>query len=355
MRAIVLVGGEGTRLRPLTWRTPKQLVPVLNRPLLEHLLLHLRAHEVRQVTLAMTQRNPAIREAFGDGSQLGIELEYAYEDTPLGSGGAIASIARGWDETFLVCNGDIITDLDLSAMFAFHREHASELTIHLHEVEDPSAFGVAVLDGTGRITQFVEKPPRESAPSRLINAGNWVFEPSAARELDATTFNQVERGLFPAMCEAGRAIHGYSAPSFWMDVGNPEALRLVNLALVEDALAGGASVEGTVEGRAGDGVAGVLVGAGTQVAEGARVRRPAVIGRGCRVGDEATVERSVLWDDVVVGSGATVRNSVVASGVQIGAGAVVEHSVVAHGARVAPGARLIDESVEPDDVVEAEG
>jgi len=343
VRAIVLVGGQGTRLRPLTWRSPKALVPVLNRPLLEHLLLHLKRHDINRITLAMTQRNADIRDAFGDGSALGIELEYAYEDTPLGSGGAIASIAQGWEESFLVANGDIITDLDLTAMYAFHREHGAELTMHLHEVDDPSQFGVAVTAEDGRITTFVEKPPLETAPSKLINAGNWLFEPSTIRGLSPTEFNRVEDGLFPQLCEAERPIFGFSLPSYWRDIGNSEALLQVNLELVADAIPGRVSADTN----------GVLVGAGATIDAAARLNAPAVIGEGARIGREATVERSVCWDGVILEDGATVRDSIVASGATVGAGATIERSVVAHGARIAAGARLTDQQVEPDSQIEA--
>jgi mannose-1-phosphate guanylyltransferase len=296
-----------------------------------------------RITLAMTQRNVEIREAFGDGSALGIELDYAYEDTPLGSGGAIASVAQGWDEPFLVANGDIITDLDLSAMFAFHREHGAELTMHLHEVEDPSQFGVAVTAEDGRITRFGEKPPAESAPSNMINAGNWLFEPSIVNELNPTEFNRVEDRLFPAMCESGRPIYGFSQPSYWRDIGNSEALRLVNLELAD----------GAIPGRVPDGARGVFLGDGVTVADSAEVTRPAVIGHRSTIGSGAQVTTSVIWDGVTVDRDAIVRDSVLASGVTVGAGAVVERSVVAHGARIEPGARVTDEQVEPDTQIEA--
>jgi mannose-1-phosphate guanylyltransferase len=298
VRAIVLVGGEGTRLRPLTWRSPKALVPVLDRPLLEHLLLHLKRHAISRITLAMTQRNVETHKAFGDGSALGIELYYAYEDTPLGSGGAIASVAQGRDDPFLLANGDIITDLDLTAMFAFHREHGAELTMHLHEVEDPSQFGVAVT---------------------------------------------AEDGFFPAMCESGRPIYGFSQPGYWRDIGNSEALCLVNL-----ELAGGA-----IPGRVPDDTGGVFLGDGVTVADSAEVTRPTVIGHSSTTGSGAQVTTSLIWDGVPVDQNAIVRDSVLATGVTVGAGTVVERSMVAHGAQIEPGARVTDDQVEPDTQIEA--
>jgi NDP-sugar pyrophosphorylase family protein len=353
MRAIVLVGGEGTRLRPLTWRTPKQLVPILNRPLLEHLLRYLHGHDVKHVTLAMTQRSEAIREALGDGSALGVELDYAYEETPLGSGGAIASVARGWsdegsaaDEPFLVLNGDILTDLDLGAMIAAHRERSAELSISLVHVDDPSPFGVAVLEGVGadarpegptRIERFVEKPPRESAPSRWINAGVWIFDRALLREMDQDRFHRVENELFPALAESGRALLGVPHEGYWMDIGNPRTYLRANLDLVA---AGTTCVDGaTVE--AGAELTGpALIGARSVIATGARVEGPAVIGERCRIEAGARVAGSVLWDDVTVGAGATVEGSVLASGAVIGEGATLDGAVVAHEAVVAPGAAV---------------
>ena len=351
VRALILVGGEGTRLRPLTHRTPKQLTPVLNRPLLEHLLLHLRAHGIESVTLAITHTagGEAIRAAFGDGRGLGLLIEYAYEETPLGSGGAIAAAAAGWDETFVICNGDIITDLDLSAMIEAHRARGAELSISLHEVDDPSPFGVVALDGEGRITHFVEKPDRSAAPSRLINAGTWLFEPSLLAAMDATRFNRVEKELFPSLATAGGAIYGFHAPCYWSDVGNPDAYLDVNLALLRGAIParlpagwprGDVTTAGaTIEEGAAVSLP-VLIGAGTVVHRGARVRGPVVTGARCSIGDSATVSASVLWEGVAVHEGATVSDSILADGVTVGPGAVLERAVVAHDATIGDGERL---------------
>ena len=322
-------------MRPLTWRTPKPLVPLLNRPLLDHLLLHLRDHGFDQITLALTHRAEAIQRSFGAGERLGLALEYAYEDTPLGSGGAIAMIAgagsaQAWDETFLVCNGDIITDLDLSAMLAAHRAHTAELSISLFEVADPSAFGVADLDDAGRIRRFVEKPPRAEAPSNFANSGAWLFEPSLLADMDGTRFNRVEDELFPTVCAQGRPVYGFTHAGYWADVGNPASLLRVNLDLARATTADG-----------------VLLGDDVTLHANATVEGPAVIGDGARIAEGATVTGSVLWDGVTVGAGATVRGSTLASGVVIGAGAEVLDSVIAHEAVVAPGARIASASIEP--------
>ncbi|MSQ41449.1 MAG: NDP-sugar synthase [Dehalococcoidia bacterium] len=354
MRAIVLVGGEGTRLRPLTLRTPKPLAPMLNRPLLEHLLRHLGLHGIRSITLALTtgRSSDAVRDAFGDGAALGLALDYAYEQTPLGSGGAIANAAADWGEPrepFLVCNGDLVTDLDVTALVASHRARGAELTISLYKVPDPSRFGVVRLDATGRITRFVEKPPAGTEPSNLINAGTWLFEPGLLRELPPGRYQRVEEGLFPVLAGSGRGIYGFTHYGVWTDVGTPEAYRAVNLELLggsipaclpagwprSGVMTAGAHVE------AGTHVsAPALIGAGSVVRAGATLGGPVVLGERCTIEAQASVTTSVLWDGVTVGRGAVVRDCVLASGVVIGADATVEDVVLGHDARVPAGARV---------------
>lgn len=362
------MGGEGTRLRPLTWRTPKPLAPILNRPLLAHLLGHLQSHGVRQVTLAMTRRSDAIEAALGGGLVPGIEVSFVYEDTPLGSGGAIAQAAAGWDEPFLVSNGDLITDLDVTGMIEAHRQRGARLSISLQQVANPSAFGVVELAGDGRITRFVEKPPAGAEPSNLINAGTWLFEPSLLQEMDATHFNRVEEGLFPALAARGDAIYGFHRPGgYWMDVGTPEAYRQVNLDLVGGAIpsllpgawpANGLAVSEATVDLAAMADPPLLLGAGTTVEPRAVLRGPLVTGAYCAIEAGAVVEESVLWDDVTIGAGAIVRRSVLATGVVVEPGVVIEDAVVAHeavlpaglhasGLRVEPGERYEPDATQP--------
>lgn len=334
MQAIVLVGGEGTRMRPLSLRTPKQLAPVANRPLLEHLLLQLQSHGVERVTLALMKRSEAIRDAFGAGRDLGITLTYSYEDEPLGSGGAIGQAARGWDERFFVCNGDIVSDVDLTAMRDMHIARGAELSILLHEVEDPSPFGVVDMDEAGRIRQFVEKPTRAEAPSRLINAGVWLFEPSLLEDLPADRFHMVERVLFPQLAAAGHGIFGFDdGGAYWRDVGNAEALLAVNLDLARQPEFGGAE--------------GLVIDARAHVDGAARLEAPVVIGAGAAIEGNARIASSVIWPDATVEAGAYLDRCIVATGARIGAGARLSEVVVAHGARIAPKSMLANTTIQP--------
>lgn len=317
MDAIVLAGGEGTRLRPLTEQLPKSLVPILGTPLLGLLLAHLQAHGVTRVALALTRgtSSAAVARAFeGDptlGGTLapGLDLRFAFEETPLGSGGAIANAAAvlgATSDPVLVCNGDLVSDIDFTAMLAAHLARSAELTIALSEVDEPSRYGVAALDGAGRITAFVEKPAAGEEPSNLANAGFWLFSAARIATLDSLAFNRVEDVLFPELVAANRPVFGFRHGGYWRDIGTPEAYR----GAVMDAL---------------DRTAGPVpwLGPNAAVEDGGTVRRSA-IGAGSWIEAGAEVVDSVLWEGVRVRAGARVLRSVLGAGVEVPADAVVE-------------------------------
>lgn len=320
MRAVVLVGGFGTRLRPLTNTRPKQMLPIVNRPMIEHVLAHLAAHRVDDVVLSMGYRPDAIVEAYPDGRCAGVTLHYAVEPEPLDTAGAIRFAARdaGIDERFLVLNGDILTDLDLAALLAFHDARGAEGTIALQAVEDPSRFGVVPTSDDGAVIAFVEKPPRDEAPTNLINAGTYVLEPSVLDRIDGGRKVSVERETFPAMAAEG-TLYALDGSTYWLDAGTPQQYVQAQLDLIDG-----------VRGPALDGVH-----------TAARVEEPAV------------VDRSVLGDGVVVEAGATVERSVLLPGARVHGGAVVTDSVLGEGAEVMAGARVVDGTVVGDgEVVE---
>ncbi|HWO93798.1 MAG TPA: NDP-sugar synthase [Dehalococcoidia bacterium] len=336
MKAIVLVGGEGTRLRPLTYSRPKALVPVLGRPFLLHFIEYLRGHGFDDVILAVAHGADAIRAALGDGRDAGVRLTYVDEPVPLGSAGAIANCAPNLgEETFLVANGDIVTDIDLSAMLRQHRERPALVTVALISVEDPSGFGVAEIDEDERIRRFVEKPPPEEAPSSWANAGLWMFEPQAVSFIPPGR-SMVETDLFPSLADAG-LLGGYRSGGYWIDLGTPRrylqlhADLLARSALCSDAEAliePGASIKQPVS-----------IARGAVVRQGARIEGAAVVGIGSEVASGALVTASVLWERVIVERGAVVRNSIVAEETVIGAGAVVEDATIGPGAAIEAGAR----------------
>jgi mannose-1-phosphate guanylyltransferase len=320
MIAIVLAGGEGTRLRPLTWTTPKPLLPIVNRPFLEHHQSWLAGHGVTEVVLSLGYRS----DAFAGRSFSDLPLLVAAEPEPLGTAGAIrfAAEAGGVTNRFLVCNGDVLTDLDVSALVRFHEERDAEATIALTRVDDPSAFGVVPTDEDGRVLRFVEKPPPGEAPTDWINAGTYVLEPSVLDDIPAGRAVSIERETFPGLLARKGRLYALPSPAYWLDIGTPAKYLEANTDRLE---------------RSG---AGSLIGPGAAVAPGAAVDG-SVLGAGVVVEAGAKVLRSVLFDGARIGAGAEVTDSVVASGAVVEAGAAVSGvSIVGPGAVVAPGERL---------------
>lgn len=333
MKAVVLAGGLGTRLRPLTLTTPKQMLPVVDRPMIEHVLAGLARAGVDGAVLSLGYRPEAFQAAYPDGVCAGVALSYAVEPQPLGTAGAIrfAAAAAGLDETFLAVNGDVISDLDVGRLQDCHRRWGAEATIQLVEVDDPSRYGLVVADDDGRVRSFTEKPSAAEPPGvaerpssaetpggaeRLgparaswVNAGIYVMEPSVLDRIDADRPVSVERDTFPELAAAGtlRAVDG---AGYWIDIGTPQSYLAAQLDLID----------GT-RGPARPGVA-----ASADV-------------------DSAAVERSVVMAGARVGAGAVVRNAAVQVGALVEPGAVVADSVIGPGAVVGAGARVTGGSV----------
>jgi mannose-1-phosphate guanylyltransferase len=322
MKAVVLVGGFGTRLRPLTITTPKQMLPILHRPMIEHVLEHLASHGIEEAVLSLGYKPDAFADAYPDGVCAGVKLHYAIEPEPLDTAGAIrfAALHAGIAERFVVVNGDVLTDLDLGALIDFHDAHGGEGSIALHRVEDPSAFGVVPTDGDGRVTAFVEKPPRDEAPTDLINAGTYVLEASVLDRIADGRKVSIEREVFPAMVADG-ALYAMSGETYWIDTGTPTKYLQAQM----DLLRG-------FRGERADGV------------------HPTA-----RIAADAQVARSVLGPDVVVDSDAIVRGSVLMAGSHVGAGAIVERAILGVGSVVKAGARVDDVAVLGDGAVVDEG
>lgn len=324
MRAVVLVGGFGTRLRPLTSTTPKPMLPVGHVPIIERLVTNLGRSGVSEVTLALGFKPEPFIEAFPDGECAGVALRYAVEPEPLDTAGAIrfAADAAGIDHTFVVVNGDILTDLDVADLVRFHREHGAEATIHLIGVPDPSAFGVVALDAAGRVERFVEKPAPGTAPSNLINAGTYVLEPSVLQRIPAGQKVSIERAIFPLVAADG-GLYAMATDDYWIDTGRPELYLQANLDLLAEV-------------RRHDRCVAVH---GSASVDPAAIIDRSVVGAGSVVG-AATVRNSVLLPGAVVGDAAVVTDSVLMG--RVGAGAVVHNSVLGADGAVESGEQLRD-------------
>jgi mannose-1-phosphate guanylyltransferase len=350
LEAILLVGGQGTRLRPLTLSAPKPLLPTAGVPFLCHQFARAAAAGVTHVVLATSYRAEMFRECFGDGAEFGLSIDYVYEETPLGTGGGIrnaaGSLRGGPDDPVVILNGDILSGHDIGAQLDLHRKADAAVTLHLVEVPDPARFGCVPTDASGRVTAFLEKTP--NPVTNRINAGCYVFTRRVIDEIPAGRPVSVERETFPGFIDTGQVVMGYAESAYWLDVGTPAAFVRGSCDLVLGELASSA-----LPGPCGE----YLVLPGASVADGAEVSAGTVVGARADVGAGAVVQGSVLFDGVRVGPGAVVRDSILGAGAEIAAGAVVDGVVIgdgafvgrgnelAHGMRVWPGVRLDPTSI----------
>jgi len=333
MKAVVLVGGFGTRLRPLTETVKKELLPLVDRPILDHVLDHLARHGVHEVVLS----SPYLEEAFhpfiearrGDPT-----ITWITEAAPLGTGGAIVNAlgALGSDP-FFALNGDILTDLDLTGMLASHREREAVVTISLHHVEDARAFGLVATDERGRVVEFLEKP-LDPLPGD-VNAGTYVLEPAVLHPLSADRELSIEREIFPSVIASGGAVFGYLADAYWLDLGTPEKYLQAHFDLL-DGKVHGVTYEAP------------WIAPTASLDPGARLGRWVAVGPEARIAPDAVVEDSVVHPGAAVGEGARVLRTIVGPGAHVGAGSTVEDCVLGAGARVPDGLVLSGQRVKTD-------
>ena len=353
LEAIVLVGGQGTRLRPLTLSAPKPLLPTAGVPFLSHLLARAASSGVTHVVLATCYKASMFSEVFGDGSAFGLTMSYVTEDEPLDTGGGIRNAARSLRgskaaDPVVVMNCDILSGHDLGAQLDVHVKSDAAVTLHLVEVPDPSRFGCVPTDASGRVTAFLEKTP--NPVTNRINAGCYVFRRDIIDTIPAGRRVSVERETFPGLIAAGEVVMGYPESAYWLDVGTPQAFVRGSCDLVLGRLPASA-----IPGHPGPAERLLLDGA--TVAADAQVTGGSTLGAGASVLSGAVVAGSVLFDDAVVGEGAVVRHSILGRGAVVEAGAVLDDAVIgdnavigsgnemARGIRIWPGTRLAPTSV----------
>ena len=368
MKVVILAGGEGTRLRPLTCNIPKPLVPILNRPYLEHLLDQLKRSDISEAILTLSYLPNKIQDHFGDGHAHGVSLGYALEASPLGTAGALKNVEKRLTDTFMVFNGDIYTDLDLKAVVEFHKAHGAKATIVLAPVEDPTPYGLVETAPDGRVLRFLEKPRPDEVSTVWINAGTYVLEPEVLRYAPQGEAHSIERQLFPRLLEEGLPVYALRSRAYWIDIGNLQNyLRVHKELLLGSALAefdermvspgvwvgDGCRIDPSAQVRGP-----VLLGPDCSIGPGACLLGPMVLGRGSSVERGCTLEGSILWDGAQIGEGAFLEGCVlgsnvrVAGGVKIGQGCVLADDVVVgagnrleHGMAVWPGTTLSSNSI----------
>src|SRR5579862_5422590 len=345
MRAILLAGGKGTRLRPLTLHTPKPIVPIFDRPFLRYQIDLLRqVPEIDEIVLSLNYQPRRIEEVFGDGADLGIHLRYVVEPTPLGTGGAIKFAAGESRDPIVVFNGDVFTSVDLLAVIKLHRERRAKATIVLTPVEDPSAYGLVETDSAGNVKAFLEKPGKGQAKVNTINAGIYVLEPDTLERIPRDTNFSIERGYFPTLIANGETFVSHVSTGYWLDIGAPDKYRIAHRDIMDGrfvappfAAAAGTAVVSPAA-RIEDGArieAPCFIDADAVVKRGARIGPYSVLGRHTHVAEDATLDGAILWPNTWVDTEARLgailagRHCHIGRNVEIGDGVVLgDKSVV---------------------------
>jgi mannose-1-phosphate guanylyltransferase / phosphomannomutase len=339
MRAVLMAGGSGTRLRPLTCDLPKPMVPILNRPIAEHIINLLRRHNINEVVATLHYLPDSLRDYFQDGSDFGVQMTYAVEeDQPLGTAGCVKNIAELLDETFLVISGDSITDFDLSAAIEFHKQKKSKATLILTRVPNPIEFGVVITDQEGKINRFLEKPSTSEIFSDTVNTGTYILEPEVLEYLPANTECDFSKDLFPLLLARNEPMYGYVADGYWCDVGHLDAYREAQY----DALERKVKLEFAYKEISPS----IWVGQNTYIDPTAKIEPQVVIGDNCRIGARVHLESgTVIGDNVTVGADANLKRPILWNGAIIGEEANLSACVIARGTRVDRRAHVLEAAV----------
>ena len=338
MKAILLAGGKGTRLRPLTIHTPKPIVPIFNRPFLHYQLdLLKQVPEIDEVILSLNYQPRRIEEMFGDGSDIGLGVRYIVEPAPLGTAGAVRYAGESLNESVVVLNGDVLTQIDLAEVIALHRERQAKATIVLTPVDNPAAYGLVETDAQGNIRRFLEKPTADEITCDTINAGIYVIEPDTFDRIPKDTPWSIERSFFPSLIERGETFIAHVSRGYWIDIGTPEKYMQVHWDIMDGRyvaapfayaaktawVAPSARIE---EGAVVEGPC--FVDEGVIVKTGAHIAPYSVIGRHCHIEEYASVDRAIVWANSRVSQEATVRRSIIGRHCHIGRSATVDNGVV---------------------------
>ncbi|MFB2880755.1 sugar phosphate nucleotidyltransferase [Floridanema aerugineum] len=352
MRAVLMAGGSGTRLRPLTCDLPKPMVPILNRPIAEHIINLLKRHRITEVIATLHYLPDVIRDYFHDGSDFGVQMTYAVEeDQPLGTAGCVKNIAELLDKTFLVISGDCITDFDLSAAIHYHKRHQSKATIVLTRVPNPIEFGVVITDEDGHIKRFLEKPSTSEIFSDTVNTGIYILEPEVLDFLPANQESDFSKDLFPLLLDKGIPMYGYIAEGYWCDVGHLDAYREAQY----DGLCGKVKLEKAYEERYVSatlarstyvGESGIWIGQNTYIDPTAEIEAPVLIGDNSRIGPRVQIEAgTVIGDKVTIGAEANLKRPIIWNGAIVGEEAQLSACVLARGTRVDRRAQVLEGAV----------
>ena len=348
MKAVIMAGGKGTRLRPLTSNQPKPMISIVNVPCMEHIVNLLKRHGFEDIVVTTEFLSEEIQDYFGDGSNWGVKMAYSVEEEPLGTAGSVKFTGDRLDERFIIVSGDALTDADLTQAVRFHEEREAEATLVLKEVEDPSEFGIVVLEDDGRVSRFLEKPDPEEVFSYTANTGIYVLEPGILEEIPDGEEYDFAKDLFPKLLEQGRSMYGYLMEGYWEDIGNIEQYLDAQKAALDGEIQG-VQIPGK---KLRDGA---YVGRDTRVDED-QLEAPVVLGDGVEIASGARVgPHSVIASNVRIEAGASVARSTVDERTSVGEEAELDGALVMKGCTIGPRARLLAGSALGDNVEVEEG
>ena len=339
MRAVLMAGGSGTRLRPLTCDLPKPMVPILNRPIAEHIINLLKRHNITEVIATLYYLPDVMRDYFQDGSEFGVQMTYAVEEEqPLGTAGCVKNIQPWLDDTFVTISGDAITDFDLQAAIAFHREKKSKATLILTRVPNPVEFGVVITDADGKINRFLEKPSLSEIFSDTVNTGTYILEPEILDYLPANRESDFSKDLFPLLLKRGEPIYGYIAEGYWCDVGHLEAYREAQY----DGLEQKVKLDFPYRQKS----PGIWIGNNTYIDSTAKIESPVMIGDNCRIGARVKIEGgTVIGDNVTIGADANLKRPIIWNGATVGDEAHLRACTISRGTRIDRRSQALEGSV----------
>lgn len=339
MKAVILAGGFGTRIRPLTYLNPKPMLPLVNKPFMHNFISWIKSHEIRDIILSIGYLPEVFEDFFKNGEELGVNIRYVTEEKPLGTCGAVKNLENLLEnDSFMVFNGDVLSGIDLTEMIRFHKDKKADITIALTPVADPTSYGLVPIDEDGRVEKFLEKPSWDEITTNLINAGTYIIEKKLLELVPANENYSFERGLFPNALEIGYSIFGFVSNAYWLDLGTPAKYLQahhdilngrVKFEFLEKELYNQIRIGENVTYNKSSLLSGPLViGADSDIDETASVNPLSVIGRNCSVGSGSNINGSILFDGVTIGKNCIIKNSIISYNAVIGDNVVIEDNAV---------------------------
>jgi mannose-1-phosphate guanylyltransferase len=346
LKAVILVGGEGTRLRPITFLNPKPMLPLVNKPFMENFIFWLKSHKIKDIIFSTCYLPEIFKNYFGDGSKFGLKLTYVKEEEPLGTCGGVKNVEEYLiDGRFMVFNGDILSSIDLTDMIAFHKSKKADITISLTSVEDPTTYGLVPIDDKGRVKQFLEKPNQEEITTNLINAGIYIIEPYVMELVPGGKNYSFERGLFPSALNKGFKIFGYVSNSYWLDVGTPQKYLEAHYDILNKKVSFKFPYREVLKNiYIGKGskylknnfVSGpVVIGKRTEIEKGAKIMPLTVIGDDCFISGGTEISESIIFNNCKIGNNCHIRKSIISNNVDTCENVIIEeYSVIGDNSKI---------------------